>query len=276
MNEYSQRWFGAFLETVPEEWTRGEVAGIMKRLPLPDFGKVLDICCGTGRHATGLVAAGYELTGVDRDAAAIAQAAQSVPQGTFIELDQRALATVGDTFDAAMILWQSFGYFDQATNDRVLADIAQRLRPGGRLLLDVYHPGFVRSNVGTAVSDRAPECRSITNAVEGDRLISTIEYLDGATETMDFELFDPEDLAARAAACGFALVEACRWWDNTLPPSPDEQRYQLALELAWSQDHPPTATATPDWSDALGESSRGAGVGPGGLYGIENPAQSAE
>ena len=47
VNEYSRRWFGAFLQTVPEEWTRGEVAGIMKRLPLPDFVKLLDFCCGT-------------------------------------------------------------------------------------------------------------------------------------------------------------------------------------------------------------------------------------
>jgi SAM-dependent methyltransferase len=155
-----------------------------------------------------------------------------VPAGRFVALDQRALGGLRASFDAATILWQSFGWFDPATNDRVLADVAARLRPGGRLLLDVYHPGWVRAHAGTTTSPRAAECREIANEVRGDRLISTIAYRDGSTDTMDFELLDPDDLAARAGRCGFTLVEACAWWDADRPPSADEQRYQLVLELA--------------------------------------------
>ena len=73
-NQYSRRWFGSFLETIPETWTAGEIAGIGQRIPLPSFRRVLDVCCGTGRHAGPLAAAGYEVTGVDRDAEAIAEA----------------------------------------------------------------------------------------------------------------------------------------------------------------------------------------------------------
>jgi SAM-dependent methyltransferase len=229
-NEYSRRWFDAFLATMPEEWTRAEVTGISRRLPLPAFGKVLDICCGPGRHAGALAAAGYEVTGVDRDPEVIAQAARRVPSGTFIQLDQRDLAVLDETFDAAMILWQSFGYFDAAANDQVLADIAGRLRPGGRLLLDIYHPGFVRANAGTQTNVRAADCRSIANIVTDNRLVSTITYLDGSIETMDFELLEPGDLAVRAAACGFRVIEACSWWDSRRPPSPSDPRYQLVLE----------------------------------------------
>jgi hypothetical protein len=87
------------------------------------------------------------------------------------------------------------------------------------------------AHVGTTTSSRAAECRSITNAVHGDRLVSTIAYLDGSTDTMDFELLDPSDFAARAACAGFRLVEACCWWDGDRRPTPDEQRYQLVLEL---------------------------------------------
>lgn len=230
-NEYSRRWFGAFLETMPDEWTHGEVAGIAERLPLPTFREVLDICCGSGRHAGPLALAGYKVTGVDRDAEAIAQAHHRVPSATFLVVDQRDLSAVQGTFDAAMVLWQSFGYFDKATNDRVLGDIASRLRSGGRLLLDVYHPGYVRANAGSTTAVRASDCRSITNLVVGSRLLSTIEYVDGDTETMDFELFEPDELASRAAAHGFVLLEACSWWDRRRAPSPTEQRYQLVLEL---------------------------------------------
>ncbi|HMC51567.1 MAG TPA: class I SAM-dependent methyltransferase [Acidimicrobiales bacterium] len=230
VNEYSRRWFASFLETIPEDWTAKEVAGIVQRLPLPAFRRVLDVCCGTGRHAGPLSAAGYEVVGVDRDVRAIAQAARRVPTATFRVLDQRHLALLDDTFDAAMILWQSFGYFDAATNDQVLADIAGRLRPGGRLLLDLYHPGFVRANLGTQTAVRAPGCRSITNDVVAGRLISTLAYSDGALETMDFELFEPDDLVRRARRHGLALLEACSWWDGRRPPSAEDQRYQLVLD----------------------------------------------
>jgi SAM-dependent methyltransferase len=229
-NEYSGRWFSTFLDTVPDAWTQAEVEGIMRRIPLPRFGRVLDICCGPGRHAEPLAAAGYAVTGIDRDVEAVTRAARRVSRGTFVALDQRSLMALCSTFDAAMILWQSFGYFDAVTNDRILDDIATRLRPGGRLLLDVYHPGFVRANTGTTTATRAEGCRSITNVVTGDRLASTITYLDGTTETMDFELLDPEDLTRRAARYGFRLVEACCWWDSDRPPTPGEQRYQLVLE----------------------------------------------
>jgi len=117
-NEYSRRWFGSFLETIPPEWTASEVAAIAQRLPLPAYRKVRDICCAPRRHAARLAAAGYQVIGVDRDAEAVGKAARRVPTAAFMVADQRDLSSIADTFDAAMILWQSFDYFDTATNDR--------------------------------------------------------------------------------------------------------------------------------------------------------------
>jgi SAM-dependent methyltransferase len=230
-NDYSPRWFTTFLESMPLEWTHDEIVGITRRLPLPEFRTVLDICCGSGRHAGPLAAAGYEVTGVDRDTTALARAIALVPAATFVELDQRALADLPGRWDAAMIMWQSFGYFDPAGNDAVLADIHSRLRPGGRLLLDVYHPGFVHSTLGTQTRVRSPDCRSVTNEIVDGRLISTIEYADGSTDTMAFELLEPDDLIGRARARGYRLVEACTRWDSARPPSAGEQRYQVVLDV---------------------------------------------
>jgi len=66
-NEYTRQWFEVFLETMPGELTRAEVAAIEDRLPRPEFVKVLDICCGPGRHAAALSERGYDVTGIDRD-----------------------------------------------------------------------------------------------------------------------------------------------------------------------------------------------------------------
>lgn len=233
-NEYSSRWFSTFLDTVPEEWTAKEVEGITAALPLPDFSRVLDVCCGSGRHAVRLVAAGYDLVGVDRSAEAVSEAAARVPGGRFVVADQRELASLGTTFDAVLILWQSFGYFDSATNDQVLHDVAALLRPGGRLLVDLYHPGYVRRHLGTQTKVRGEGCRSINNEIRNGRLVSTINYRNGAIDVMDFELYEPNELVHRASAHGLQPIQMCAWWDPHCPPSSNDQRYQVVFENAVS------------------------------------------
>lgn len=231
-NDDSRQWFDVFLETVPSEWTAGEVEGVRVRVPLPGFRRVLDVCCGPGRHAKHLVGAGYEVTGLDRDPDAIRQARAKVPGADFVELDQRDLRRLTGPFDAALILWQSFGYFEPADNDQVLADIAQLLRPGGRLLLDLFHPGYFKAHQGRTTSVRDSRCLAITNTLDGARLTSTIEYADGTKESMDWELFSPEEILARAAPFGFQELERCAWWDEKREPTQDEQRFQAVLEKA--------------------------------------------
>lgn len=231
-NDYSRQWFAVFLDTVPSEWTAGEVEGVRRRLPLPAFRRVLDVCCGPGRHAKHLVEHGYQVTGVDRDVEAIEQARATIHGGEFLELDQRDLGRLAGPFDAAVILWQSFGYFEPADNDQVLAAIAGLLRPGGRLLLDLFHPGYFEAHQGGTTSVRDSRCLAITNTLDGPRLTSTIEYSDGTEESMGWEVFTPDAISTRAARAGFQEIERCAWWDETRRPSPEEQRFQVVLERA--------------------------------------------
>lgn len=44
---------------------RKEVERMISWLGLPPGSKVLDLCCGMGRHSLALAEAGYEVTGVD-------------------------------------------------------------------------------------------------------------------------------------------------------------------------------------------------------------------
>ena len=229
-NAYTRHWFEVFLETMPEGLTAFEVDAIEERLPRPGFSRVLDICCGPARHAAHLVERGYDVTGIDRDAEAVAQASQRCPLGRFIEADQREVSSVSGPFDAAVVLWQSFGYFESATNDRVLADIRNLLRPGGRLVLDLFHRSFFERNQGRIAPTRDPRCRAITNEMNGPRLTSTIEYANGSTEMMQFELFTPEEIQRRAAPLGLEAIETCCWWDAGRLPTADEQRFQIVFQ----------------------------------------------
>lgn len=229
-NEYTRKWFEVFLDTIPADWTAAEVQGVIRRIPLPGYKRILDVSCGSGRHARHFLAAGYDVTGIDRDAVAIAAAQSAAPAARFLVLDQRKLWSLNEEFDAAVILWQSFGYFDSRTNDQVLADIACLLRPGGRLLFDLFHPEHFEHRQGRVSETRDGRCAAITNRLTGSRLSSTIEYVDGVEESMEWELFDPDELAARAATVGLIEIERCCWWEEGRLPSSSEQRYQLVLE----------------------------------------------
>ncbi len=55
---YSRTWHEVFGSRDDPAQTARETAFLERLLPLPDFGRVLDVCCGFGRHAARLVADG--------------------------------------------------------------------------------------------------------------------------------------------------------------------------------------------------------------------------
>lgn len=105
-----------------------ETAFIARTCPLPDFRRVLDLCCGMGRHARALAALGYEVTGVERDVEALAQARKLGGRPRYAEADVRAYAPDDGAFDAVIIMSQSFGFFDAETNRGLLSRLRAALR----------------------------------------------------------------------------------------------------------------------------------------------------
>lgn len=232
-NGYTPAWFTAFMNTVPAEITAQEIAAIEARVPAR--ARVLDICCGAGRHTVPLVAAGYHVTGIDRDIPALRVARATAPHADLLALDMRRLGALrAGTFDAALLLWQSFGYFTSAENDAVLAQIARVLRPGGLLLIDLAHPAWYRARTGRVLSDK-PGVNAVTTALHDARLTSEIEYADGSSERFDFETFDPTELAARASAAAcLKMIETSVWWDPARAADGTAARYQAVLRVETS------------------------------------------
>src|SRR6266404_6456216 len=103
-NSYSQRWFETFHAGIAEERTNKEIEFICAAAPLPDFCKVLDVCCGMGRHARALAARGYQVTGLERDAMAIAHARASAGGPTYFQQDVRDYRLEHSAFDLAIVM----------------------------------------------------------------------------------------------------------------------------------------------------------------------------
>src|SRR5687767_2010583 len=112
-NDYSDTWYALYSQPIDAAQTERETAFLARHLPLDRFPRVLDLCCGQGRHSAALAHRGYAVTGVDRNADALRVARERSPASAeFVEMDAREVATLGRRFEGVVCMWQSFGYFD--------------------------------------------------------------------------------------------------------------------------------------------------------------------
>jgi SAM-dependent methyltransferase len=234
MSDYSPTWYDLFLTPIAQEQTEREAAFVAHWLPQPDYAAVLDLCCGPGRHARALADRGYRITGVDTNATALAAARRTSDATiTYLQHDMRRLGELPGEFDAIICLWQSFGYFDAATNADILRQIGAKLRPGGRLVLDIYHRGFFERNVGTRHFERAGRAISETKRMDGDKLTVTLDYgPDVPQDRYAWQLFSPEEIEKLARQYGFTQLLACANFDPATPVSEAIARMQLVFECA--------------------------------------------
>jgi SAM-dependent methyltransferase len=118
----------------------GEVRFLWRALGLAKGSRVLDVACGTGRHAVRLARRGASVLGVDVTPAYLAEArraARGLPNARFLRADMRRVSRRAE-FDAAINLWTSFGYFEDPADDlKTLRAVARALKPGGLFLIDI-------------------------------------------------------------------------------------------------------------------------------------------
>jgi SAM-dependent methyltransferase len=123
-----------------------EVNFIEESLGVQQGAIVLDLACGTGRHAVEMAARGYNVVGYDLSVAMLARAADEAHERNqklnFLQGDMRDMG-FEEMFDAVYCWSTSFGYFDDEKNQLVAHRIHRALRKGGMLLLDVANRDFV-------------------------------------------------------------------------------------------------------------------------------------
>lgn len=154
---------------IEPQQTAAEAAMVRRIFPRPDEGPLLDLACGHGRHAIALAKKGYQIAGVDSQAAYLAAAqVEAERQGVsvdWIRADARRQPLASESMAGVYCLFNSWGYLGaeeacreaaagrrsrplaraEDPNFDILTDAARVLRPGGRLLLDLPHrPSLLR------------------------------------------------------------------------------------------------------------------------------------
>lgn len=237
-NAYSNLWFQLFMPLQTEEWTEKDAAFLARQLPLPRYARVLDLCCGYGRHALKLAQRGYQVTGLDRDEAAISGARKrAVEAGQEIDYllgDMRQVGELAGEFDAIINMWQSFSYFDEETNRDLLRQIHGKLTPGGRFIIDMYNREYFANHQGSQRQEINGVAIETTNYLQGNRWHSIPRYSDASGELgsdhFDWQMFSPAEFDALAVSLGFRTELACTWSDEQKAPSSEIARVQLVLE----------------------------------------------
>jgi SAM-dependent methyltransferase len=96
-------------------------------------GSVLDAGCGTGRVGRELHRRGVDVVGVDLDAEMLETARARCPSASWIEGDISVIQ-LGRTFDIVLMAGNVINFVIPEYRRQVLENLAQHLRPGGRLI----------------------------------------------------------------------------------------------------------------------------------------------
>jgi SAM-dependent methyltransferase len=230
-NSFTAEWFSIFLDAIPPAQTDAEVAFIARQLPLVSHRSILDVCCGPGRHSIPLARRGYNVLGIDTNHAQISRAAAAAPPtASFRTHDMRQLHSLSETFDGVINLWASFGYFDDATNESILRHMAERLRPGGKAIIDMYNREHMITMPALEVAERGLVLVRTERSWSGKRLNVRLQYSTGAGDEYEWHIYTPAEFASLCAGVGLEPIVICAWFTESLPASVEHARMQFVLE----------------------------------------------
>ncbi len=102
--------------------------------------RVLEVGCGAAQAARWLWAHGAQVVGVDLSAGMLAQARRLCAAGgpALVQADACALPLADESVDLACSAYGAVPFVDHP--ERVMAEVARVLRPGGRWVFSVTHP----------------------------------------------------------------------------------------------------------------------------------------
>jgi len=222
----------------------GEVAYVSKLLLQFAEGSrsILELGCGTGRHASLLAAAGFNVYGVELSDTMLQQSLTRAGEVLRARLPGSFHAIAGDarhvrvekTFDAVVSLFHVVSY--QVSNDdirQMFETASVHLRAGGVFLFDVwYGPAVLKTHPGVRVkrieNDRIdvlriaePDVNLNKNLVHVNYSVLVTEKTTGAlhrlTETHHMRYYFQPELELLAEQAGCHVIHAEEWLTSNAP-----------------------------------------------------------
>jgi SAM-dependent methyltransferase len=158
---FDEEYFTIYERRVSPEYTQREVDGVVSLLGLQPGARVLDLCCGHGRHSIELARRGHDVTGQDLSEVFLRRAERDSAEAgvgvSWVRSDMREIPFDAE-FDVVVNLFSAFGYLEsEAEDQRVLGQVRKALRPDGRFLIDMNNRDTLARRFRPADVDRRPD-----------------------------------------------------------------------------------------------------------------------
>ena len=232
MTEWFEQWFGeeyhALYPHRDDEDARRAVALIRGVVPWGRGDRILDLACGPGRHAAELERMGGDVIGFDLSWAMLRRARERTA-AALVRGDMRALPFRPGSFELAVNLFTSFGYFlDDAEHCLVVRQVAEALAPGGHFVLDYLNAEQVRQTLKVAEQGTGRDVL-VTRRIDGDGrfVIKEIELRDEGRRFQErVRLYSAEELATLLTDAGLRVTARFGDYDGG-PAGPSAPRVIL-------------------------------------------------
>jgi len=203
-----------------DENTRQDIDLVLSTVPLLPSHRIVDLCCGQGRHSLELCRRGFpDVTGFDQSSYLIRIARNRALTGgldvPFHEGDARDLPLASSSCDAVLVMGNSFGYIeDEQGNRDILEEIRRILKPSGILVLDLTDGGWIRRNFERRswewISRTRFACRERELSANGRRLVCreiVVDIQRGVTAENFYaeRLYEEPEIAELLLDLGFQL-----------------------------------------------------------------------
>jgi len=135
------------LYSYTENSAHQEVESVLRMLNIKPPAKILDLCCGFGRHAVVLAKSGFDVTGLDLSERFLAKArhkAELLDVNISLEHSDMRNIEYEKEYDAIINLFTAFGFFDSEEEDlKVLKGVTRALKPDGQFIFDSINRDYV-------------------------------------------------------------------------------------------------------------------------------------
>lgn len=189
-------------------------------------GRVLDLCCGFGRHTLAMREREIDVVGMDLSMDLL-ERARLLPKselldGRLVRGDARRLPFADGVFDGLANLFSSFGYFGEDGDREVLDEIARVTKPGATVVLDLMNPARIRAGLvphsrterdGIVLDERRSleECgRRVVKQV-----VLTSAHGDQRSWREDVRMYELEEMRALLAQRQFEIVHSAGEFDGS-------------------------------------------------------------
>jgi 2-polyprenyl-3-methyl-5-hydroxy-6-metoxy-1,4-benzoquinol methylase len=223
MTQWYEALFANFGKTYDREsytqGTVGEVDFVERELGGDRSKRILDIGCGTGRHAIELAKRGYRVTGFDLSEGQLCRAQEkAAAAGVSVDFHRRDATQphFSQEFDAAIMFCE--GAFSLMETDQknfaILQHAGAALRPGGKLLLTTLNalfPLFHSVKDFLAANESGTAIDKLTFDLMTFREYAQLTFTDDAgrsqTVATNERYYTPAEMSWLLQTAGFAKVD---------------------------------------------------------------------